>query len=102
MGVRKQQGTIMAVTIQLPPALEQHLRHDVRDLDAEAKEALLVSLYRQGKLSHLALCEALGLDRIETEQILHKHHVTEDLGTLDDYLQDAKALEQLRASGPRG
>ena len=51
----------MAVSFQLPTELEHGLRRELRDLDAEAKEALLVSLYRQGRLSHLALSQALGL-----------------------------------------
>jgi predicted HTH domain antitoxin len=88
----------MAVSFQLPPELEQNLRHNLKDLEGAAKEALLVTLYRQGKLTHLALSQALGLDRFETEDLLHKHNVTEDLGTLEDHLQDAKTLEKLRAT----
>jgi len=86
----------MAVSFQLPTELEHDLRLELRDLDAEAKEALLVSLYRQGKLSHLALSKALSLDRFETEDVLRKHNVTEDLGTVDDYLTDAATLAKLR------
>ena len=86
----------MAVSFQLPTDLEHELRSDVRDLDAEAKEALLVSLYRQGKLSYVALSKALGLDRFETEDVLRKHNVTEDLGTVEDYLADAATLAKLR------
>ncbi len=88
----------MAVSFQLPTALEHELRTDLRDLDAEAKEALLVSLYRQGKLSHLALSNALGFDRLETEDVLRKHTVTEDLGTVEDYLSDALTLANIRTS----
>lgn len=86
----------MAVSFQLPTHLEQELRSGLRDLDGEAKEALLVSLYRQRKLSHLALSKALGLDRFETEDVLRKHKVTEDLGTVEDYLTDATALAKFR------
>ena len=86
----------MAVSFQLPTDLEQELRCRLRDLDAEAKEALLVSLYRQGKLSHLALSKALGIDRFETEDVLRKHNVTEDLGTVEYYLSDAATLAKLR------
>jgi predicted HTH domain antitoxin len=89
----------MAVTFELPSDLEQSLRHDLKDLDSEAKEAFLVALYRRGRLSHLALSKALGIDRIETEEVLHKHHVTEDLGSVEDYLQDARTLERLRPTG---
>ena len=88
----------MAVSFQLPTDLDQELRRRLRNLDAEAKEALLVSLYRQGKLSHLALSGALGLDRFEAEDVLRKHNVTEDLGTVEDYLSDAATLAKLRKS----
>jgi predicted HTH domain antitoxin len=88
----------MAVSFQLPTDLEHELRSDLRDLDGEAKEALLVSLYRQGKLSHVALSNALGLDRFETEDVLRKHNVTEDLGTVEDYLSDAATLAKLRTN----
>jgi predicted HTH domain antitoxin len=88
----------MAISFQLPTELERDLRDNLRDLDAEAKEALLISLYRQGKVSHLALSAALGLDRFETEEVLRKHNVTEDLGTVDDYLADAATLAKLRGS----
>jgi predicted HTH domain antitoxin len=88
----------MAVSFQLPTDLEHELRSRLRDLDAEAKEALLVSLYRQGKLSHLTLSKALGLDRFETEDVLRRHNVTEDLGTVEDYLSDAATLAKLRTN----
>ena len=88
----------MAVSFQLPTDLEQELRSRLGNLDAEAKEALLVSLYRQGTLSHVALSKALGLDRFETEDVLRKHNVTEDLGTVEDYLSDAATLAKRRKS----
>lgn len=87
----------MAVSFQLPPELEQDLRQALQDLDGEAREALLVDLYRRGKLSPLALSAALGVDRIELEQVLHKHLVTEDLGSVEDYLADERQLRQIRA-----
>jgi len=86
----------MAVTFELPPEVEQTLRRELRDLDSEAREALLVDLYRRGMLSGRVLSESLELDRIQTEELLQKHGVTEDLGTLNDYLSDAKALAALR------
>ena len=89
----------MAVRFQLPTELEDELRSHRVDLDAEAKEALLVSLYRQGKLSHVSLANALGLDRFDTEDVLRKHNVTEDLGNVEDYLADAATLAKLRGNG---
>lgn len=40
---------------------------------------------------------AVGLDRFETEYVLWKHNVTEDLGTVEDYLADAVMLAKLRS-----
>ena len=75
----------MAVTIQLPADVEQRLRAETPDLDSEAKEAMLVELYRQDKLTHYELSQALGLDRFETDGVLKKHKVTEDLPTDEEY-----------------
>ena len=85
----------MTVIFQLPSDLEQSLRHDLQNLDAEAKEALLVELYRQDKLTHTRLSEALGLDRIETEGVLKKHHVTHDLPTREEIGEDLANLRRL-------
>jgi predicted HTH domain antitoxin len=91
----------MAVSFQLPNDLEQNLRHDLTDLDGEAKEALLVALYRRGKLSHYALSQALGLDRFETEDMLRKHNVTEDLGSVEEHLAEVRSVQECRDSRRR-
>ncbi|HEV2971884.1 MAG TPA: UPF0175 family protein [Pirellulales bacterium] len=74
----------MSITIQLPEHIEQQLRRDIGDLDQVAKEAALVEMYRQGKLTHHQLATALGLDRFETEALLKRHNVTEDLLTPEE------------------
>jgi predicted HTH domain antitoxin len=86
----------MAVSFGLPAELERSLREQFGDLEQAAKEALLVEAYRRGRLSHHELSQALGCDRLETEEVLHRHQVTEDLGTVEQYLADARALEELR------
>jgi hypothetical protein len=75
----------MALTIHLPADLEQELRREFVDLEQTAKEALLIELYRQDKLSHHELSLALGIDRLETEAVLKTHNVTEDLPTDEEY-----------------
>jgi len=82
----------MALTIQLPADVEQRLRAENPDLESEARETLLVELYRQDRLSHFELSQALGIDRFETDGLLKKHHVTEDLPTDEEY---AAALARL-------
>jgi hypothetical protein len=75
----------MAITFELPAGVEQRLRQQSPDLDSEAKEATLVELFRQDKLSHFELAQARGLDRFETDGVLKKHKVTEDLPTDEEY-----------------
>ncbi|MEX2318135.1 MAG: UPF0175 family protein [Pirellulales bacterium] len=85
----------MAVTIQLPAEVEQSLRAQSPDLDAEGKEAMLVELYRQERLTHYELSQALGLDRFETDAILKKHKVTIDLPTAEELEEGLRRLRQL-------
>lgn len=65
----------MAVTIQLPPDIEQRLRAEMPDLDDRAREAALVQLYRDRKLSHGQVAKILGISRYELDGILKKHGV---------------------------
>lgn len=63
--------------------------------NSEAKVAMLIELYRQDKLSRYELSLALGLTRFETDALLKKHHVTEDLPTPEEIEQDLRHLRQL-------
>jgi hypothetical protein len=69
----------MAITFELPTQIEQQLRGEWADFDAVAKEAALVELYRQAKLTHHQLATAFGLDRFAVDELLKQHKVTEDL-----------------------
>jgi len=60
----------MAIRIELPSAIEERLRADLGDLAVAGKEAMLVELYRQGRISHGELAESLGLSRYETKMSL--------------------------------
>ena len=85
----------MAVTVELPADVEKRLRAESPDLESEAKEAMLVELYRQDKLSHYELSQALGLERFETDAVLKKHKVTEDLPTAEEIEEGLRHLRQL-------
>ena len=85
----------MAVTFQLPADVEQRLRAETPNLDAEAKEAMLIELYRQEKLSHFELSQALGLDRFETDAVLKRQHVTVDLPTAEEIEEGLRRLRKL-------
>ena len=69
----------MAVTFELPAAIERQLRGEWADFDAVAREAALVELYREAKLTHHQLASALALDRLAVDELLKRHQVTEDL-----------------------
>ena len=85
----------MAITFQLPETVEQHLREEFPDIDQTAKEAALVELYRQDKISHFELGQALGLSRCGTDELLRRHHVTEDLLTSEEHEAQLAGLRKL-------
>lgn len=75
----------MTIIFDLPPEVEQEMRREWGDnLNAAAKEAFLVELYRMDILTHHELSEALGLSRLETEAVLKRHSVTEDMPTEEE------------------
>ncbi len=49
------------VTLDLPADLEEKLRRETPNLDADVKEAYAVELFRRGRLSHYELSRVLGL-----------------------------------------
>jgi predicted HTH domain antitoxin len=85
----------MAVTIQLPNDVEQRLRSEVPNLDGEATEALLLDLFRRGKLSHFELSKILGLDRFQTDALLKRHNIFEGSPTSQDLDEQQKTMERV-------
>lgn len=69
----------MSIRFDLPASVEEQLRREHVDLDLVAKEAVLVTVYRQGSITHHQLGLSLGLERHETDGLLKRHNVTEDL-----------------------
>lgn len=87
----------MPISFSLPGPIEENLRVQVGNLDEVAKEAALVELYRQGNLSHGQLAESLGLSRDQTNGVLKRHNVTEDLITQEEF--DAQVAELRKLLG---
>jgi predicted HTH domain antitoxin len=85
----------LKVTFELPPDIEERLRRDCSHLDADVKEAFAVSLFQQGKLSHMELGRSLGLDRFETDALLKRRGVFEGAPTMADVEADRATLERL-------
>ena len=88
----------MAVTIQLPADVEQRLRTEFADLDAEAKETLALDLFRRERISHCELSKVLGLDRFQTDAFLKRHSVLEGSLTMQDLDEQSQTLD--RVLGP--
>ncbi len=85
----------MAITIELPSAIEEKLRADAGDLAAAGKEALMIELYREGRISHGELADALGLSRSQADEVLSRRGVTEDLLTSAELAEQVAGLRKL-------
>ncbi len=83
----------MSVSIDLPTELETTLRRQMVDLDRAAKEALLVELYRQKRITSHELASALGIDRFAADELLGRHGVTEDLPSLAQLRAEVAELD---------
>jgi len=74
----------MTITFSIPPSVESRFAEEGRDVNSAAKEAALVELYRQEKISHGELAHALDLSRQEADAVLRRHGVTEDMITAEE------------------
>jgi hypothetical protein len=61
----------MSISFELAPEIEQVLRRNGADLNGEAREAYLVELYRQHRISQRRLAAALGSSRVEVDSMLN-------------------------------
>ncbi len=66
----------MTISFDIPKDIEQELSASVPDLNTDARQAYLVNLYREDRISHHQLAETLGLSRLETESVLNRHKVS--------------------------
>jgi hypothetical protein len=87
----------MSILIELPEDLERALRQQMDNLDASAKEAFLVDLYREGKIGYGQLCRGLGIGRMEVEAILKRHKVYYEI-TVEDVVRESDEVRKLRES----
>ena len=91
----------MSVTVELPRDIEERLRRENPNLDADAKEAYAVELFRQGKLNHFQLSRVLGVDRYATDVALKRHQVKEQSLTSADLEADRETLRKVLDRAPR-
>lgn len=85
----------LTLTIDLPPDLERALQATAGETNRTAREALAVSLFREGRLSHADLGRTLALDRFETDALLKRHQVTAGGLTIADLEADRATLDKI-------
>ncbi|MCL2646223.1 MAG: UPF0175 family protein [Phycisphaerales bacterium] len=90
----------MTISFSLPPDVEQALRRSTDDVAATAREACLVELFRQRKISQFQLGEALGVSRFEIDEVLKKHEIFLDL-TAEEVIRESEGIQELRENNAR-
>ena len=86
----------MTISFEIPCEIAQELGTKGDELNGEAREAFLVELYRQERITQHQLAEALGLNRYETDGVLKRHKVWLEL-TPEELAAQAASL---REAGP--
>ncbi|QEH38986.1 hypothetical protein OJF2_75980 [Aquisphaera giovannonii] len=85
----------MTITFEIPGDIEEQLWSSGADPNQTAKELLLIELYRQRRITHHRVAQALGLSRYEVDGLLKRYDVPLDL-TLDELRAEALCLRGLR------
>jgi predicted HTH domain antitoxin len=85
----------MAFTVEFPNAIEEKLRSGDGDPATAGKEAILIELYREGRISHGELADSLDLSRNQVDDVLRRRKVTEDLLTSKELADQVAGLRRL-------
>ena len=83
----------MTISFELPQNIQQRARTNGADLNREAKEAYLVELYRQERITRDDLSEALGLSFHQTEELLKERGVGDDF-TFEEFQAERAFLRE--------
>ena len=87
----------MNISFEIPHDIEQQIRTGGEDLNRDAQEVYLMEQFRQAKLSHRQLEDALGLSFQETEELLKRRGLGQDI----DLAEFEAGRERLRKARPR-
>ena len=85
----------MTISFELPQDIEQQVCTVGADLNHLAREAFLVELYREKKITQHQLGHALGLNDYETDSVLKRYGVGYDL-TLEEFEEQRAYLRGVR------
>jgi hypothetical protein len=69
----------MTIVFEIPHDVEQQIRTDGADLNRDAKEVYLMEQYRQARITHRQLEDALDLGFHETAQLLKQRGLGQDM-----------------------
>jgi hypothetical protein len=86
----------MTISVDIPLDIEQQIRTDGVDLARDAKEVYLMEQYRQARITHRQLEEALGLSFHEAEQLLKRRDLGQDLD-IEEFGPGRELLRKARA-----
>jgi hypothetical protein len=92
---RKRRRRIMTISFELPQAIEQQVRINGADLNREAKVAYLLDLYRQDRISHAQLRDALDVSFHEAEMLIKEHGAGHDI-SLEEFEAGRELLRKAR------
>jgi predicted HTH domain antitoxin len=84
----------MTISFEIPPNIEQRVRTAGADPNREAKEIYLIDLYRQERITHDDLSEALGLGFHQTQQLIKEHGAGDDF-TLAEFEAERTVLREM-------
>ena len=89
----------MAITIQLPPEIEESLRREIPDLDQATREWFTLSNYQAGKFSAGDVAHILGLTTRQAAYVWLKDHSIPVNYTSTDLSDDRDSFRQFLAKG---
>jgi predicted HTH domain antitoxin len=84
----------MTITFDIPQSIQQRVLSEGADPNREAKLAYLIDLYRQDRITHDDLSEALGLEFHQTQQLIKEHGAGDDFN-LADFEAERTMLREL-------
>ena len=85
----------MSISFEIPHDLEQQLRTEGVDPNREAKEIYLMEQFRQARMTHRQLEEALGLSFHEAEVRLKERGLGQDID-LEEFEAGREFLKKAR------
>jgi Uncharacterised protein family (UPF0175) len=89
----------MNISFEIPHDIEQQIRTNGLDVNGKAREAFLVELYREHKITHRQLGDALGLERYDTDGVLKRYGV--GLGMSVEEIKAEVGLLRMVSPAPR-